>query len=86
MCRRVHRLVFVRSVVVGVITSLVVSDHRSALAVPAIAFAWSAMSTALRASADRPVPRYRLAVPAMSASAGLFGMRIATSGAATAAG
>jgi hypothetical protein len=84
MTRRVHRLIVVSSVALGIITGLAVSDDGPSWAVLAIAFAWFAMPTALWASVDRPRLRYLLAVPAVSASAGLVGMAVATSGAAAA--
>jgi hypothetical protein len=84
MTRRVHRLIFVSSVALGVITGLAVSNDGPTWAVLAIAFAWFAMPTALWASVDRPVLRYLLVVPALSASVGLIGMAIATSGVVTA--
>jgi hypothetical protein len=84
MTRRVHRLIFVSSVALGVITGLAVSDEGPLWAVSALGASWVTMPMVLWASVDRPQLRYLLVVPATLATVGLLGMALATNGAASA--
>jgi hypothetical protein len=71
--RRIHRLVIVSSVMLGLIALLAtLTPSTRPLAIGLLVMGWILMPTLLRASVRRPRMRYLLAVPATLVSAGVF--------------